>query len=314
MKALLIIDLQNDFLPGGALGVAGGDELVPLVNELMPHYDLIVATQDWHPSNHGSFAANNPEHSIGDKIELAGLPQILWPTHCVQGTLGADFAPGLDTTRIDTVFRKGTDPEIDSYSGFFDNGHRQDTGLANYLRKNEVTELHVCGIATDYCVKFTVLDALSEEFPTTVLSDACRGVELQPSDIEKAFTEMKQAGASVAETMSVLPAEIILYRPVGPDELAILRKTGFQSWPPRLPDQPIFYPVSNEQYARQITEEWNVRDSGEGYVTRFKLPRSFLKNYPRQVVGGKIHEEWWIPAEDLEELNRNLIGTIELLP
>ncbi|MDQ8190377.1 bifunctional nicotinamidase/pyrazinamidase [Roseibacillus persicicus] len=200
MKTLLIIDLQNDFLPGGALGVAGGDELVPLVNDLMPHYDHVVATQDWHPADHGSFAQNNPEHAIGDTIDLAGLPQILWPTHCVQGSPGAELAPGLDTTRIDTIFRKGAERDIDSYSGFHDNGHRHSTGLADYLRNKGVTELHICGIATDYCVKFTVLDALVEGFNTTLLADACRGVNLTDGDVERAVLEMSRAGAKVEET------------------------------------------------------------------------------------------------------------------
>ncbi|MGJ8724170.1 MAG: bifunctional nicotinamidase/pyrazinamidase [Roseibacillus sp.] len=199
MKALLIVDLQNDFLPGGALGVNGGDELVPHINELLPHYDLVVATQDWHPADHGSFASNHPGKEIGDTIKLAGLPQILWPTHCVQGTTGANFAPGLDTGRIDTVFRKGIDPAIDSYSGFYDNGHRNSTGLADYLRDKGVSNLHVCGIATDYCVKFTVLDALKENFPTTLLTDACRGVDLTLGDIERALQEMKAAGAETHE-------------------------------------------------------------------------------------------------------------------
>lgn len=195
MKALLIVDLQNDFLPGGALGVPGGDELVPAINELMPHYDLVVATQDWHPADHGSFASNHSEQKVGDFIELAGLRQILWPTHCVQGTLGAEFALGLDTGKVDRIFQKGTDSTVDSYSGFHDNGHRKSTGLADYLRHSDVSEVHVCGIATDYCVKFTVLDALQENFPTTLLTEVCRGVEINPGDIAQAKSEMAAAGA-----------------------------------------------------------------------------------------------------------------------
>ena len=210
MKTLLVIDLQNDFLPGGPLGVTGGDELVPLVNELLPHYQLVIATQDWHPADHGSFAENHPDHQIGDEIELSGLPQTLWPTHCVQGSTGAELAPGLDTHHIDTVFRKGSDREIDSYSGFHDNGKRNSTGLAEYLRKKEVTELHVCGIATDYCVKFSVLDALHEDFTTTVLVDACRGVNLQPGDIDAALLEMKTAGATIRKIDEIIPETITL--------------------------------------------------------------------------------------------------------
>ena len=314
MKTLLIIDLQNDFLPSGPLGVNNGNELVPIINELLPHYEHVVATQDWHPIDHGSFAANHPNRVVGEQIELAGLPQILWPTHCVQGTDGAKLPLELDTHRIDTVFRKGTKCEVDSYSGFHDNGHRHSTGLADYLRKKEVTELHVCGIATDYCVKFSVLDALLEGFTTILLSDACRGVELTPGDIQTALLEMKTAGAAIRKTDDILPEEITLYRPIGSNELTKLENLKFQKWPARLPDQPIFYPVTNEAYARQITEEWNVPSSGEGFVTKFQLPRSFLKEFPRKIVGGQKHEEWWIPAERLEELNQQLIGTIELLP
>lgn len=163
----------------------------------MPQYDHVVATQDYHPSDHGSFAANHPGKSIGDFIELAGLNQILWPTHCVQGTHGANFAQSLQTQRIDTIFRKGTDPTIDSYSGFHDNGHLKSTGLTEHLKEIGTTELHLVGLATDYCVKFTALDAIQENFNTTLIVDAVRGVNLLVNDSELAIQEMQQAGVKL---------------------------------------------------------------------------------------------------------------------
>lgn len=197
MKTLVIIDVQNDFLPGGALAVSGGDEIVPIVNALMSEFELVVATQDWHPLGHGSFAANHPGRAPFEQGELDGLPQTLWPIHCVQNTGGALFAPGLDTRRIARVFPKGMNSLVDSYSGFFDNGHRGSTGLADWLRSRGVTEISVCGLATDYCVKFTVLDALREGFGVTLLAGACRGVNLTPGDVARAIDEMRSAGAVV---------------------------------------------------------------------------------------------------------------------
>lgn len=204
MKTLIIIDIQNDFLPGGALAVTGGDTIVPLINELMSSYDHVVATQDFHPANHGSFAANHDGRAPGETIDLNGLNQILWPTHCVQGTLGTDFAPGLNTGGIDHIFQKGTDQEIDSYSGFFDNGHRKATGLADYLRQVGASQVHIVGLATDYCVKFTALDAVDEGFKTTLITDACRGVDLTPGDVEKAIEEMQEAGVTITNSDELL--------------------------------------------------------------------------------------------------------------
>ena len=199
MNALLLIDIQNDFMPGGALAVPGGDEIIPIVNDLMPRFELIVATQDWHPADHGSFAANHPGRAVFEQAELDGLPQTLWPVHCVQGSGGALFAPGLDTRRVTRVFTKGMNPRIDSYSGLFDNGHRASTGLAEWLKAQGVTHLTVAGVATDYCVKFTVLDALAEGFAVDLILPACRGVNLQSGDVERAVAEMRQAGAVVLE-------------------------------------------------------------------------------------------------------------------
>lgn len=195
MKTLLLIDIQNDFLPGGALAVPEGDRIVPVVNALMPGFDLIVATQDWHPADHGSFAANHPGQAVFGQGELDGLPQTFWPVHCVQNTGGACFAPGLEPRGIQRTFQKGMNPRIDSYSGFYDNGHRVATGMAEWLKAAGARDLWVAGLATDYCVKFTVLDALREGFSVRVLRDACRGVDLTPGDSGRAFEEMAAAGA-----------------------------------------------------------------------------------------------------------------------
>lgn len=204
MKALLIVDLQNDFLPGGALAVKDGDQIVPLVNALVhAPFNLVVATKDWHPSDHGSFADNSGKE-VGDHIKLAGIDQILWPRHCVQGTLGSEFAKGWDTSAIDKIVYKGTETEIDSYSTFFDNGRLKSTGLEYYLREMGVDTIYVAGLATDYCVKYTVLDALELGFKPFVIVDACRGVNLNPHDTEKALALMSQAGAELVTFSDVM--------------------------------------------------------------------------------------------------------------
>lgn len=200
MKALILVDIQNDFLPGGALAVPNGDDVVPIANGLMTEFRLVVATQDWHPANHSSFAANHPGKKPFEQITLDGQPQILWPVHCVQTTQGAEFAPNLQTDRITRVFRKGTDPAIDSYSGLFDNGHRKSTGLGEWLKRQGVAEVFICGLATDYCVRFTVLDAVQFGFRTNLIEDACRGVNLQPDDVRNSIAEMKRAGAVVLQS------------------------------------------------------------------------------------------------------------------
>jgi nicotinamidase/pyrazinamidase len=196
-KALIIVDVQNDFVPGGALAVAGGDDVIPVINRLQTEFEIIVATQDWHPKNHGSFASNHPGNSPGQIIDLNGLEQILWPDHCVQGTRGAEFVKGLNTFQIKRVFHKGTDPEIDSYSALYDNGHRKSTGLADYLKGLGVTEVFIAGLATDYCVKFTALDACHVGFKVHLVTAGCRGVNLKPDDSQKAIEEMRQAGVII---------------------------------------------------------------------------------------------------------------------
>ena len=176
MRALLLIDIQNDFLPGGRLAVPAGDEIIPLVNALQPQFDLVVATQDWHPAGHQSFASSHAGRAPFEQIDLHGLPQVLWPDHCLQAGEGAALAPALHTGRIEAIFRKGMNPEIDSYSAFFDNGHRKSTGLGDYLRGRGVTAVVLAGLAADYCVYYSALDALAAGFATTVLTDATRAI------------------------------------------------------------------------------------------------------------------------------------------
>lgn len=197
MRALLLVDIQNDFMPFGALPVRDGDAVVEVANRLARRFDLVVATQDWHPADHGSFAVNHPGTKPGDVIYLSGVEQVLWPPHCVQDTAGASFHSGLDVALIDHVVRKGTDPGIDSYSGFFDNDHRKATGLEPYLRGRSVTEVVLAGLATDYCVKYTALDAISLGLGVTVVADGCRAVDLVPGDGERALAEMGGAGCAV---------------------------------------------------------------------------------------------------------------------
>jgi nicotinamidase/pyrazinamidase len=204
MRALICVDIQNDFCPGGSLEVREGDQVIPVANKLMEHFDLVVATQDWHPANHKSFAAMHPWRYPGDVIELNGLQQILWPIHCVQGSFGAEFAPGLNTDAFEKVFVKGTDTEIDSYSGFFDNGHRKATGLGDYLREKSVEEVYILGLALDVCVKFTVLDALGLGFKTYLVEDGCRGVNLNEGDSDKALSEMREKGAIIAQSDQII--------------------------------------------------------------------------------------------------------------
>ena len=204
MKALILVDIQNDFLPGGALAVPDGDAIIPVVNQLQAVFPLVVATQDWHSANHGSFAANHPGKKLFEQIDLNGLPQTLWPVHCVQGTAGAELALGLRRDRIAKIFPKGTDAGIDSYSGLFDNGHRKSTGLGEWLKEKDVTDVFVCGLATDYCVKFTALDAQQMGFKTYFIGDASRGVNLQPDDVANAIAEMNRAGISTVQSADIL--------------------------------------------------------------------------------------------------------------
>ena len=197
MKALLLIDIQNDFLPGGALAVPAGDEVIAVANRLMREYELVVATQDWHPADHGSFASQHAGRSIGEIERLHGLDQFLWPEHCVQGSPGAALAAELDHENIHHIVQKGTDSTVDSYSAFYDNAHRKSTGLVELLRTKGVDEIHVLGLATDYCVRATVLDGLKLGFRVVLLTEGSRGVDLQTGDCERAIEEMRRAGAII---------------------------------------------------------------------------------------------------------------------
>jgi nicotinamidase/pyrazinamidase len=171
MKALLLIDIQNDFLPGGTLAVPEGDKIISVVNELQKNFELVVATQDWHPPDHKSFASNHPGKNPFEIIDLNGLQQTLWPDHCVQGTLGAEFSKLVNTNKVEVIFRKGTNPEIDSYSGFYDNGYLKSTGLADYLRGKKVTEIYLTGLCADICVFYTAMDSMKAGFKTFIIED-----------------------------------------------------------------------------------------------------------------------------------------------
>ncbi len=195
--ALVLVDLQPDFCPGGALAVVDGDATIAVANAAMrePGIDVVVATQDLHPPDHGSLASQHPGRAPYELIDLHGLPQVLWPDHCVRDTPGAALHPALDQARIAAVFPKGTDRAVDSYSGFWDNGRRRATGLAAWLRGQGVTRLVVLGLATDYCVKHTVLDGLAEGFAVELRLAGCRAVELRPGDGAAAIAAMVAAGA-----------------------------------------------------------------------------------------------------------------------
>jgi nicotinamidase/pyrazinamidase len=204
MKALLIIDIQNDFLPGGALPVPKGHEVIPIANELQSRFELVVASQDWHPRDHASFAANHPGAKPGDTAIVEGVPHTLWPVHCVQNTQGAAFAPTLKTSELARVFQKGVDPNIDSYSAFFDIARRKETGLDVYLKECGVTEVYALGLALDYCVKYSVLDAQTLGFRTYLIADGCRGIGLGSDDVRRALTEMTDSGAYIVDHSSLL--------------------------------------------------------------------------------------------------------------
>ncbi len=203
MRALVLVDLQYDFCPGGALAVRRGDETIAIANRLLPHFSTVVATQDWHPADHKSFAVNNPGTHEGDVIDLGAVRQVMWPAHCVQGTRGAELHAELDGRRITQVFQKGTDRDLDSYSGFFDNGHTRATGLGVWLGERWVKRLYILGLATDYCVKYTALDARQLGFDVWLVEDGCRAVDLAAGDGERAIMELKAAGVAIVESGSI---------------------------------------------------------------------------------------------------------------
>ncbi len=192
MKTLILIDIQYDFLPGGALEVKEGDQIIPVVNKIIKEFDLFVATQDWHPKDHKSFASNHSGKKEFDKIILRDQDQILWPDHCIQNSKGAEFHKDLDLTNVEAIIRKGMDTEIDSYSGFYDNGHLKSTGLAGFLRERDAVELYFCGLAADICVYFSIKDALKEGFKCYMIEDATK--PWNPDDYNKVKSELKEKG------------------------------------------------------------------------------------------------------------------------
>jgi nicotinamidase/pyrazinamidase len=206
MKALLLVDIQNGFCPGGNLAVPHGDEIVPVANRLIEEggYDVIVASQDWHPANHGSFASQHPGSKPFEMGELSGRPQVMWPDHCVQETADAEFHPDLNTDAIDYVQQKGENPAVDSYSAFRDNDQAALTGLAGYLTAQQVTELDICGLATDYCVKSSALDAVDmlPGIRVRFIEDASRGID--PEGVKQALAEMLAKGISVVSSSAIL--------------------------------------------------------------------------------------------------------------
>jgi nicotinamidase/pyrazinamidase len=196
-EALIVIDLQNDFCPGGALAVAGGDEIVPLVNDLIRHAGHVVMTQDWHPAGHSSFASSHPGRQAFETVDMPYGPQMLWPDHCIQGSAGSDFHSGLAWSKAELVIRKGFRPAIDSYSAFFENDHKTPTGLAGYLRERGIGAVTLVGLATDFCVAYSALDAVAQGFEATVRLDACRGIDLNGS-VEAMLNRMREAGVRLA--------------------------------------------------------------------------------------------------------------------
>lgn len=204
MQVLIIVDMQNDFMPGGALGVPGADQVVPIINKLASSFPLTVATQDWHPKNHCSFADNHRGKKSGDVIEINGIEQILWPIHCVQQTKGAELIASLDKAPIASCFYKGTDPQIDSYSAFFDNARGKSTGLDQYLKNHRVSSVFFAGVATEYCVLYSAFDAKDLGFSVTVVLDACRPINLHSDDEKKALEAMAAKGVKTQTSKEVL--------------------------------------------------------------------------------------------------------------
>lgn len=198
-KVLIITDIQNDFIPSGPLGVPGARAIIPVINRMISKFEHVVATQDWHPSKHISFAKVHGK-DVGEVIQAGNYEQVLWPVHCVQQTKGADFAEELDQDLIEAIFHKGVDPKIDSYSTFFDNARKRSTGLSDHLHEKNYKDLYFVGVATDYCILYSVLDALELGFSATVIQDACRAIDLNQGDEEKALSAMKAKGAKIIQS------------------------------------------------------------------------------------------------------------------
>ena len=197
MKALIVVDIQNDFLQGGSLAVQGGNKIIPVINSIQEKFDLVVATQDWHPKGHKSFASQHSNKNVYDKIDLNGIEQVLWPDHCVQGTVGAEISSELNQNKIEAIFRKGMNTTIDSYSGFYDNGKLKCTGLGDFLKGRGVKEIFVCGLAADYCVYFTAKDALELGFTSTIIENATKAIDV--SNFENIKRNFIQNGGNIIE-------------------------------------------------------------------------------------------------------------------
>lgn len=204
MKVLLLVDLQNDFLTGGTVPVPQGEAIIPIANQLEGCFKLVVATQDWHPSNHKSFAPNHPGKQPGDVVILKKRPQRLWPVHCVQNTRGSELASSLMLNRVNKIQRKGTDAEIDGGSAFFDEGQTHGTGLFEFLKDRKVQEVYVLGLGTAHCVKATVMDSISLGFKTFLIEDACRAFGFDPEESAKAVEEMRSVGATILRSPELL--------------------------------------------------------------------------------------------------------------
>lgn len=204
MRALLIIDVQNDFCPGGALEVPDGDQIIPTINKLSQAFDVVIQTQDWHPNGHSSFASSHEGKKPYETIEMPYGQQVLWPDHCVQGSGGAAFHPDLETNRSQLIIRKGFRKEIDSYSAFYENDNETTTGLTGYLQERNIDTLFAVGLATDFCVKWSVIDALKEGFDVHVVEDAVKGIDIDGS-VDQAWSEMSDAGAEKVTSKDLLP-------------------------------------------------------------------------------------------------------------
>jgi nicotinamidase/pyrazinamidase len=202
MKAVVIVDPQIDFMPGGALAVPYGDKIVTVINSILKSFDLVVATQDWHPQGHRSFASSYDGMDPFSETTLNGLPQVLWPDHCVQGSRGAEFHPDLDMRPVEAIFRKGMNPEIDSYSGFFDNGRLVSTGLAGYLREQGVPAIPFCGLAADICVLYTIRDAVREGFKALLIDDA--SYPLDSDNYGDVKEELADIGVRIVKSSSLV--------------------------------------------------------------------------------------------------------------
>lgn len=202
--ALIVVDVQNDFCPGGSLAVTDGNSVVPVINSIAPMFHTVIATQDWHPVNHSSFASNNEGTVVYQVKEINGTFQVMWPDHCVQGTHGAAFHSELATDCFSAIIRKGTQPEVDSYSAFTENDRKTVTGLRGYLQDRGVRKVYVAGLATDYCAAYTAMDAKAAGFEVYLVADACRGVDVPQGSVDTAISEMREMDIHIITSEDLL--------------------------------------------------------------------------------------------------------------